>query len=99
MFLSAVTDCSHRSTSMLIILVEVSMEVACQSTTATACRHMLLILVEVSVKVACRSTTATECSHRAITMPFILAEVSVKVACRSTRAKTAGTELSPYYLF
>ena len=60
---------------------------------------MLLILVEVSVTVACQTTTATYCSHRAITMLIILVEVSVKVACRSTRAKTAGTELSPCYLF
>ena len=65
--------------------------------------------MEVSVKVAKRSTTATDCKHRAITMLFILVEVSmklltlvevsVKVAWRSTRAKTAGTELSPCYLF
>ena len=54
---------------MLLILVEVSVKVACQSTTAIDCRHraisMLLILMEVSVKVACQSTTATDCSHRA----------------------------------
>ena len=71
--------------------------------TATDYRHraitMLLILVEVSVKVACQSTTATDCKHRAITMLLILVEVSVKVAWQSTRAKTAGTELSPCYLF
>ena len=44
---------SHR----LIILVEVSVRAACQSTSAMNCSHratsMLLILVEVSVKVAC----------------------------------------------
>ena len=44
----------------LLILVEVSVKVACRSTTATDSRHraitMLLPLVEVSLKVACRST-------------------------------------------
>ena len=56
-------------TSMILILVEVSVKVACWSTTSTDCNHransMLLILVEVSVKVTCQSTTATDCSHRA----------------------------------
>ena len=54
---------------MLLILMEVSVKVACRSMTATDCRHraitMLLILVEVSVKVAYRSTIATDCSHTA----------------------------------
>ena len=70
---------------MLLILVEVSVKVACRSMTAIDCRHraitMLLILVEVSVNL------------------LILVEVYVKVAWRSTRAKTAGTELSLCYLF
>ena len=86
---------SHRvqakSITMLLILVEVYVKVACQSITATDCRHraitMLIILVEVSVKVTCPSTTTTDCSHRAITMLLILVEVSVKVACRSTTAR------------
>ena len=59
---------------MLLILMEVSVKVACRSTTATDCRHraitMQLILVQVSVKVACPCTTAIDCSHRAITMLF-----------------------------
>ena len=93
-------DCRYRAITMLLILVEVSVKVACLSTTATDCRHraitMLLILVEVSVKllilvevyvkVAWRSTTATDCGHRAITMLLILVEVSVKMACWSTTA-------------
>ena len=45
----------HRAISMLLILVEVSVKVACRSTTATDSRHraitMLLPLVEVSLKV------------------------------------------------
>ena len=41
---------------MLLISVEVSVKVACRSTTATDCSTELLILVEVPVKVACRST-------------------------------------------
>ena len=52
---SSATDCSHSATYMLLILVEVSVKVTCQSTTATDCCHratsMVLILVEVSVKV------------------------------------------------
>ena len=78
-------DCRHRAITILLILVEVSVKVACRSTTATDCKHkaitMLPILVEVSVKL------------------LILVEVPVKVAWWSTRAKTAGTELSPCYLF
>ena len=81
---------------MLLILVKVSVKVACQSTPATDCSHratsMLLILVQVAVNVACWSTTSTDCSHRAITMELILVEVSVKVA-------TTATELSLCYLF
>ena len=53
---------------MLLVLVEVSVKVACKFMTATDCSHratsMLLLLVEVqttlmevSVKVACRSTS------------------------------------------
>ena len=45
-------------------VVEVSVKVACQSTTVTDCSHraitMLLLLLEVFVKVVCRSTTATD---------------------------------------
>ena len=71
------TDCSTE----LLILVEVSVKVACRSTTATDWRHrvtsMLFISVEVSVKVACWSTTATD---------WRLVEVLVKVACQSTTA-------------
>ena len=48
---------------MLLILMEVFVKVACQSTAATDCCHrvisMVLILVEVSVNVAFQSTTAT----------------------------------------
>ena len=33
------TDCSHRATSILLILVEVSVKVACRSTTATDCSY------------------------------------------------------------
>ena len=73
---------------MLLILMEVSVKVACRSMTATDCSHransMLLILVEVFVKVACQSTTATYCSHRATFMLLILVEKSVNVACQST---------------
>ena len=59
-----VTDCSHRTITMLLILVEVPVKVACQSTTVTNCSHraitMQLIVVEVLVKVACQSTTVTD---------------------------------------
>ena len=59
---------SHRAITMLLILVEVSVKVACRSTTATDCGHraitMPLILVEVSVKLSCRS------GHRAINKIF-----------------------------
>ena len=48
-----VTDCSHRAITMLIILVEVPVKVACPSTTVTDCSPktitMLLILVKVFV--------------------------------------------------
>ena len=51
------------------VFVEVSVKVACQSTTATDCSHranyMVLILLEVSVKVACQSTTVIACSLHA----------------------------------
>ena len=61
---------SHRAISMLLILVEVSVNVACWSTTATDWRHkaifMLLILVEVSVWVACRLQTAAT-AHKPLT--------------------------------
>ena len=84
---------------------EVSVKVACWSTTPTDCSYransMLLILMEVPVKVACQSMTATKCRHRAITMLLILVEVSVKVACQSTRATNCSyRELSPcHYLW
>ena len=57
---------------MLLILVEVSVKVACQFTTSTDCIQraisMLLILVAVSVKVTCQSSTAIDCSRRATSM-------------------------------
>ena len=70
----------HKAITMLLILVEVSVKVVCQSTTATNCSHR-----EVSVEVACQSMTATD-SRTGITMLLILVEVSVKVACQSTTA-------------
>ena len=89
-----------RAISMLLILVEVSVKVARQSTTATDCSHratsMLHILVEVSIEVARRSTTAKDCSHRATSMLLILVEAIVKVACQSTIA-TEITEISMGY--
>ena len=60
---------------MLLISVEVSVKVACRSTTATDWRHraisMLLILVEVSVKVACQFTTFTDISTRISSMEVV----------------------------
>ena len=81
-----VTVLRYRGIYMLLISVEVSVKVACRSTTATDCSTELLILREVPVKVAYRSTTATDCRHRAITMLLILVEVSLKVACQFTIA-------------
>ena len=58
------TDCSYRAITMLLILVEVPVKVACRSTTVTDCSHraitMQVIVEEVLVKVACQSTTVTD---------------------------------------
>ena len=85
---------------MNLIVVEVLVKVASQSTTVTDWRHriscisMQLILVEVSVKVACRSTTATDWRNRAISMLLIQVAVSVNVACRPWQPQSDGTELT-----
>ena len=71
----------HRAITMLLILVKVSVKVACQSTTATNYSHR-----EVSVNVACRSMTATDSRTELSPCYLFLVEVSVKVACRSTTA-------------
>ena len=59
-----VTDCSHRTITMLPDLVEVPVKVACVSMTFTDYSHraitMQFIVVEVLVKVACQSTTVTD---------------------------------------
>ena len=86
---------------MLLLLVEVSVKVACLSMTATDCRHRaittLLILVEVSLKVAYRFTIATDCSHRPTYILRILVEVPVNVAVSPLQRQTAVTELTPCY--
>ena len=74
------TNCSHRAITMLLILVEVPVKVACRSTTVTDCSHraitMLLILVEVAICVSGLSVQEdTDCS----TELLILVEISVKV--------------------
>ena len=83
------------ATSILLILVDVSVKVACQSMTVTAqsyyhatYSHGSIMLL---ISYTCRSTTTTDCKHRAFIMLLIL----VKVVCRSTTA----TELSPCYVF
>ena len=82
------TDCSHTATSILLIPVEVSVKVACWSTTATDCKHraitMLLILVEVSVKLPYSGGSICESGLA------VHEEVSVKVACRSMTATDCG---------
>ena len=83
---------SHRAITKLLILVEVSVKVACRHRLQPQSYHhatytsMLLILVEVSVKVACQFTTSTDCIQRAISMLLILVAVSVKVTCQSSTA-------------
>ena len=58
------TDCSHRAITMLLIIVEVPVKVACLSMTVTDYRHraitMQFIVVEVLVRAACQSTTVTD---------------------------------------
>ena len=74
--------------------MEVSVKVACQSTTATNCSHRAYpMLVEVQSYhhgSICESDLSVHDSHRlqaqSITMQLILVEVTVKVACRSTTA-------------
>ena len=96
-----VTDCSHRAITMLLILVEVHVEVACRSTTVKPQSHATYPVGE---NVACRSTTATNWTYKATSMLLILVEVSVKLVCQSTQLQTAatqteGSELPPCYLF
>ena len=92
-------DCRYIAITILLILVEISVKVACRSTTATDCGHraitMLLILVEVFVK----NGLSVHNSHRPTSILLILMEVSVNVAVSPLEQQTAVTELTPCYLF
>ena len=65
-------DCRYRAITMLLILVEVSVKVACRSTTG---RHRLQHRATYSGGSICESGLLVHNSHRAITMLLILVEV------------------------
>ena len=87
---------SQTAATELLVLVEVSIKVACRS---TDCSTELLILVEVSVKVACRSTQSQTAATEPSPCNLLWWKYLWKWLVGPRQSQTEGTEPSPCYLF